>query len=377
MATRASSPPRTVLVLRTGSQPREDHERTTQEWVARRLAEALGWRYGGAFDPQRRPPPGGCYLVPDETLTCAQARHLGIRDEDDLFGGVVPHPFVASKVITHPLPGADAAAPPGWEASMAAHLEDAVLPGFSVFDPAAAGRAGRTLLAQVGPIRIKPAQARGGHGQCRVADAEALRAALATLDPACVRAHGLVLEPDLAQATTCSVGEIRVAGLRLSYLGTQCQVADRDGAEVYGGSRLRVVAGGRDALEPLARDPAERQALRHARRYDAAVQAAYPGFFASRRNYDVIVGTDAAGQRRCGVLEQSWRLGGASPAEVVALAALLRPGAAPVLEVSCHESHAPDHGPPPGAEVHYRAAGAARGPLLKYVMVEGSLGHTD
>ena len=78
-----------------------------------RLAEALGWRYGGAFDPQRRPPPGGCYLVPDETLTCAQARHLGIRDEDDLFGGVVPHPFVASKVITHPLPGADAAAPPG------------------------------------------------------------------------------------------------------------------------------------------------------------------------------------------------------------------------------------------------------------------------
>src|SRR5690606_24138728 len=109
MATRSSSPPRTVLVLRTGSQPREDHERTTQEWVARRLAEALGWRYGGAFDPQRRPPPGGCYLVPDETLTCAQARHLGIRDEDDLFGGVVPHPFVASKVITHPLPGADAA----------------------------------------------------------------------------------------------------------------------------------------------------------------------------------------------------------------------------------------------------------------------------
>jgi len=69
MATRSSSPPRTVLVLRTGSQPREDHERTTQEWVARRLAEALGWRYGGAFDPQRRPPPGGCYLVPDETLT--------------------------------------------------------------------------------------------------------------------------------------------------------------------------------------------------------------------------------------------------------------------------------------------------------------------
>ena len=47
-------------------------------------------------------------------------------------------------------------------------------------------------------------------------------------------------------------------------------------------------------------------------------------FFASRRNYDVVAGLDARGQRRCGVLEQSWRVGGASPAELVALAAFLQ-----------------------------------------------------
>jgi len=367
---------RTVLTLCASGQRREGHECATQEWVARRLAGLLGWRYGGEFDPDR-PPAGACYFVPDETLTGAQARRLGIAGEGDLFGGVVPHAFVASKVITHPLPAAGAAAPAGWQEAMAAHLHDAVLPGFSVFDPAAVEAAGRALLALGGPIRLKPAQARGGHGQRRVADPDALQAAAAALDPECVRRHGLVLEQDLARATTCSVGEVRVAGLRLSYLGTQRQVADRDGVEVYGGSTLRVVAGGPEALEPLARDDAELEALRHARRYDAAVQAAYPGFFASRRNYDVIVGTDASGRRRCGVLEQSWRLGGASPAEIVALAAFLRPDAAKVLEVSCHESHDPVHAPPDGAEVHYRDASAPRGPVLKYAIVEAAIGNPD
>ena len=50
-----------------------------------------------------------------------------------------------------------------------------------------------------------------------------------------------------------------------------------------------------------------------------------PGFFASRRNYDVAQGVDAAGRRRSGVLEQSWRLGGASGAEIAALEAFGRP----------------------------------------------------
>jgi len=40
---------------------------------------------------------------------------------------------------------------------------------------------------------------------------------------------------------------------------------------------------------------------------------------ASRCNYDVIVGHARSGQRHCGVLEQSWRFGGASMAEVLAM----------------------------------------------------------
>lgn len=363
---------RTVFTLSTRS-GRCAHEATTHAWIARQLATLFEWEYGGEYRPGEAPP--DAFFVPDDTLTSAQAAALGIAGEGDLFGGVVPHGFVASKVITHPLPSAGALAPHGWDHGLATRLGDAVLPGFSVFEPADIGPAGLRLLGG-GGIRLKEAAARGGHGQYRVADAMALRMTVAELDPERVRHDGVVLELDLADATTCSVGEVRIGGLRLAYLGTQHQVRDREGDEVYGGSALSVVEGGLDALEKLPLAPAARAALRQARRYDAAVAATWPGFFASRRNYDVVCGHDGGGRWRCGVLEQSWRVGGASPAEMVALAAFL--GADPPLavEVSCHESHDPAEHLPAGAEVHFSDPAAASGPVLKYALAARRL-HAD
>jgi hypothetical protein len=364
---------RTVFLLEADDRPRSPHERASHAWVAQRLAALCGWTFGGEYDgrPDRA---GLAYFVPDETLTAEQAAALGIAGEDDLFGGVVPHGFVASKVITHGLPAADASAPRGWEHGLSARLAGSVLAGFSGFEPAAIEPAGRQLLALGGPVRLKEPRARGGNGQHVVADAEALHEVAASLDPDAVRRDGMVLEQHLEHATTCSVGELHVGGRRLAYIGTQRQVRDRQGREVYGGSSLRLLQGNLDALEPLAAAPVERAALRQARRYDEAVAAAWPRLFASRRNYDVIAGHDAQGRWRCGVLEQSWRLGGASPAEIVALAAFLGPGAGAVLDVSCHESHDPGHVAPRGAEVHFHDPSATSGPLIKYALLEGAHG---
>lgn len=363
--------PRSVVTVCVGGQPRSGHEQASQAWVARRLAALAGWEYAGAYDPAS-PPPLRPYFVPDETLTTAQAAELGIEDEDDLFGGVVPHAFIASKVITHGLPRAATGSPDGWRPELGERLRSVVLDGFSAFCPDAATAGGRELLARGGVIRLKPAQARGGMGQLRVADPSQLEQAVAALDPELLRLHGMVIEQDLAEATTCSIGQMRIAGRVLSYLGTQHQGRDRDGAEVYIGSQLQVVAGDYTALEAAAGDSLQRHALECARRYDAAVEAVHPGFFASRRNYDVIAGHDAHGNWRCGVLEQSWRMGGASPAEVVALEAFLS-GAAPeqVLAASCHESHDPAQQPPAHAQVHFHDPHATRGPLLKYALVHG------
>jgi len=60
-----------------------------------------------------------------------------------------------------------------------------------------------------------------------------------------------------------------------------------------------------------------------ARRYDEAT-VEFHGFTASRRNYDVGQGVGADGRPRSGVLESSWRMGGASSAELAALTAFAR-----------------------------------------------------
>ncbi|TKD13723.1 MAG: DUF3182 family protein, partial [Mesorhizobium sp.] len=87
---------------------------------------------------------------------------------------------------------------------------------------------------------------------------------------------------------------------------------------VYGGSDLIVVRGGWEALEDLQLPRALALATVQARAYDAAM-ADYPGFFASRRNYDIGQGVDSSGVWRSGVLEASWRIGGSSTAELAAI----------------------------------------------------------
>ena len=87
--------------------------------------------------------------------------------------------------------------------------------------------------------------------------------------------------------------------------------------------------GGARRLRGARRLPLEdgaQRAIRSARAYHEAALACFTGMFASRCNYDVAEGRDASGRRWFGVLEQSWRLGGASGAEVAALEASRRSG---------------------------------------------------
>ena len=90
-----------------------------------------------------------------------------------------------------------------------------------------------------------------------------------------------------------------------------------------------------------------RLAVEQARVYDAAATGCFAGMFASRRNYDVARGVDAEGRRRSGVLEQSWRIGGASGAEVAALEAFRAEPGLRVVRAATVELYGPDVPPPP------------------------------
>lgn len=358
----------TVLLLSSAGATRTaGHVAASHAELAGRIAGLLGFRFGGEYRAAA-PAPGTRYFVPAETLLAGHASELGISDEDDLFGGVVPHAFVATKAISHPVLGLEACAPDGWSHGISDALGDAVLEGYSAFSPEDARRAGRKLLEH-GEVRMKPGNGIGGSGQSTVASADQLDAVLADMPATDLLDHGVVLERNLSDAVTYSIGRLRLGGWTLAYHGTQWMTTDHGGQQVYGGSELLVTRGGFGALSGMPMSPEQHAAVEHVIRYDQAVARAYPGFFASRRNYDVAAGCDADGVRRCGVLEQSWRIGGASPAELAAVAAFRADPSLQQVRVSCHEVYS-DEPPPPGAMVHFRGLDPEVGMLCKYSLIE-------
>jgi hypothetical protein len=359
-----------VVVAYVSGEPAHasEHERITQAEFARRLAALKDYEAGGLYDPAKHYS-GHVYFVPSSTLTTQQAAALGIRGAGDLFGGVVPHAFVATKVITHPLVAPDAAALPGWNPAFGAQVGDAVLAGYAVFSHDDARRAGLQLLVN-GPVRIKPVLARGGHGQSVARDAAELQRLLEAIDPGEIASHGLVLEEDLTEVQTFSVGQVAVGDLTASYFGRQRLTRNNRGEEIYGGSDLTVVRGDFDALLAQDAPPDFRCAIEQAQRYNAAVTACYAGFFASRNNYDIALGRDAAGRWRSGVLEQSWRLGGATGAELAALEVFRsQPGRSQVRAATV-EIFGESPPPPPHATVYFRGIDPRAGRLTKYTVVE-------
>ena len=211
----------------------DTHERITRAAVAKRLAALTGFDYAGDYDPSARYP-GRIYFVPSTTLVgVEQAERLGISGEHDLFGGVVPYPFVATKVITHPLLERSAFAPEGWSDTFTSQVQSAVLEGYSVFTAEQAYAAGERLLKH-GPVRLKPVHATAGRGQKVIRSLAELAEALASIDATELADAGLVLEENLTAVTTYSIGQVRVADLKATYYGSQRLTPDSIGEEVYG-----------------------------------------------------------------------------------------------------------------------------------------------
>jgi hypothetical protein len=359
----------TVLVYSDGTNSARAHEVATQTAVARVIAELKGYEFGGTWKAGAPAPPR-VFFLPQDTLTADVAAELGIRTADDLFGGVVPHDFVKTKAITHVLVSPRAARPPGWSDAFCRRVAPIVLPGFTAFSRPDARAAARRLLAN-GPVRLKPALAAGSRGQAVVRDLVALERELARVGDTDLAACGVVLEANLDRVATYSVGQVTLDGRTISYVGTQNDTRDNDGREVYGGSDLTVVRGGWEAVARLDVAPAVREALRAATIYDEAT-ACYAGLIASRRNYDVSAGVDARGRPHLGVLEQSWRIGGATPAEVAALRLFKRDAAIDRVRVVTVERYGTDVGIPDGASVHFHGVDDVAGPVVRYTRIEES-----
>ena len=294
------------------------HDQTSREVLVARLAALLRIPLIPEVETTDDVGPD-ILLVPRETIVDGPGE-TRLISATTLLGGRVPHPFVATKAITHGLISEDAARPEGWSNAMADRLGDAALNGYTAFTASDAVEAGLRLL-ETGPARVKEVNGKASLGQTVVKTADELRAVIAGHDPDELARIGVVIEENMSDVETYSVGSLTVAGLEISYVGDQQETVDHKGRTVYGGTRLRCVRGGLDRLTHLGLETEAIEAIRCAAVFDDAARRAYPSMVLTRRNYDVLAGRDANERRRVGVLEQSWRVGGATGAEVAALEA--------------------------------------------------------
>ncbi|WP_395331777.1 DUF3182 family protein [Novosphingobium sp. BL-8H] len=348
-----------------------EHDRSSRQEMARRLAALCRGIASHeqdritCFDADGHPRP---FYIPRDTLTIDEASAISILGESDLLGGVVPFRFVATKAVGHPLVHDAAVIPDGWDPDLGPSLEGTVLSGFSAFDLDDARRAGLSLLA-VGPTRIKQVEATAGRGQTVVRTPDELEASLRQLHPETVRREGLVLEENLLDVKTYSIGSATIFDRSIAYWGTQAITANREGETVYGGTCLHAVRGGLADLAACEFPIELAEAIEKARDYDRKIFERFPEMFASRRNYDVAVGTDHRGQRRIGVLEQSWRVGGATPAEIAAFERFEVDPACNATVCATVEVHGDHNAAPIGAMVYYAGVDPVAGPMTKYAMV--------
>jgi hypothetical protein len=247
-------------------------------------------------------------------------------------------------------------------------VRDVVLTGYSAFAKREARLAGMRLL-ELGRVRLKLPAGIGGVGQSVVGDERALDAQLESLDEDALAREGLVLEQDLAEVVTHSIGQVLVDELRASYCGVQRLTTNHHGEQIYGGSDLTIARGGFDRLLMLSLAREVVSAIEQARTYHTAAMTSFRGMFASRCNYDVAQGVDNEGQRCSGVLEQSWRVGGASAAELAALEAFRADRSLDVVRASTTEVYSTG-AVPDDAVVYFRGVDEHAGAMTKYVRIE-------
>jgi len=358
-----------VYFSRLGA-PMYTHETVALTTVANAIAQVKQCGLETCYDGARHRP-GRLYFVPNDTLVSDEASSIGIRGADDLFGGVVPRAFVKTKAITHELVGGAAERPPGWSSAFAGRVRNVVLPGYAAFSAGDSRIAAARILSR-GPLRLKDPLCDGGRDQVVVSSMRHLDELLEGFPPERLAACGVVLESNLRNVRTLSVGQVSIDRLKLSYYGWQRSTTNNRGESVYGGSYLVCVRGDWDALDRLPMSMQERTAVDQARAYDLAT-VEYPDFVASRRNYDVCQGLDGKGRWRSGVLEASWRSGGASTAELAALCAFAKDPTLDVIESAAIKQFGRSCEAPHDAIVHFRGDDPQDGPILRYTLVKRRL----
>ncbi len=257
------------------------------------------------------------YHVMAKVVSKKMAKELGINNSEDFYGVAVEHPQQVEKSVLYPVVGEAA----GYHSEIfPREIRDAVLEGYSFFSQEGAVEAYQRLNSDRS-LRLKLLPNSDGNGQFKVKSETELCQILSQANKEDLTVFGAVLEPNLFEAETVSVGEIRIGASVYSFLAFQKgDVAPEDGRNRYMGADLLVVRGMMDKLLRLDQsEPVEKQ-VRQAITFHRAYSFFEP--ITSRISYDVLFGYDDQGRYQSGVTDITARLGGSCPAVMLGVKAL-------------------------------------------------------
>lgn len=261
---------------------------------------------------------GKAYFVPFAAVHADLARERGVSGIGDLNGGVVRHLEHADKAILHMLPSRDAQRPPWYSPRFAQSVQDVALPGYTAFTIEDAVQAYGLMRSDGLTVRLKDPSNTGGLGQHFIGDEADLASILAQYDTKLAKT-GIVLEADLHNPATVSIGYVNIDGAIYTWHGRPYDV-NHDGMTRFGGNELTVVRGGLDMLRKHAKSPHDQLAVDQARRVFDAYSLL--GTTISRATLDIVQGTSCSGTFLSGVTDPSLRPSASSAGEIRAIEAL-------------------------------------------------------
>lgn len=223
-----------------------------------------------------------------------------------------------TKTLLHPVFGNPK--PEAHDVSFAEEVKDTVLPGFSAFTKKSALQTYIKLFRNDETnVRFKHPKKSDSDGQTVVHSTEETRKIITTHFDSEDENLGLVLETNVIDPQTISIGEIVIGGVTYSRIGFQDEVENNEGNTVFGGGVVHVIEGSLSDL--VSKRDGDNDAITLALRQAHTVLEAVRSR-TTTSNYiacDVIQGTDVSGNLISGVTDLTLRTGGMTGAELIAI----------------------------------------------------------
>lgn len=275
-----------------------------------------------------------------------------------IYGSTLPRALIDryTKVQVHE-PFDDAEVPAWFDHRFPEYVRTATLPGYSCFSPGSLAAAAEHMLGEHVRVRLKDPNGASGVGQSTIGTVGEIAPTLDAIASDVTASHavdlagylaryGYVVEAEIDDVEAWSVTLTRTPDGHYSSFGrlreTTVDTADRGVIQNYGGTSLVVVRGDPEALTcvpaggAVVYDPAIDEDIRLAPS-PGVIEAAQcyiegmrlweaEGALTTRANVDVvtgrIAGRDGSHREIAAAVEDSGRVGGASPAELLGIEAL-------------------------------------------------------